>query len=173
MPTRLVDARGRKVTQLDPVEQQMLHRSDVVDVETLRRIAAEIGPGVPRRQTVFFWACFVLGSAGLVLAIVRAWAIGRSLDTVGRVLWVVNAVCLVVGLVGIWSRGRRGRFARVRDTMLRHDRCPHCGYDLHGLHPDPEDGATVCPECGCAWRVPARASEDHEENTTGDGALRS
>jgi transcription initiation factor TFIIIB Brf1 subunit/transcription initiation factor TFIIB len=37
--------------------------------------------------------------------------------------------------------------------MLKHLRCPHCGYDLRGLAADPEDGATVCPECGCAWRL--------------------
>jgi transcription initiation factor TFIIIB Brf1 subunit/transcription initiation factor TFIIB len=35
--------------------------------------------------------------------------------------------------------------------MLEHRRCPHCGYDLRMLPTDPDDGSTVCPECGCAW----------------------
>ena len=41
-------------------------------------------------------------------------------------------------------------------TWIEHLRCPYCGYDIRGLPVDPSDGATVCPECGCAWRVPVR-----------------
>ena len=37
--------------------------------------------------------------------------------------------------------------------MLKHLRCPHCGYDIRGLPTAPEDVATECPECGCAWRL--------------------
>jgi hypothetical protein len=37
--------------------------------------------------------------------------------------------------------------------MLKHRRCPHCGYDLSNLPTDPEDGVTGCPECGCAWML--------------------
>jgi hypothetical protein len=37
--------------------------------------------------------------------------------------------------------------------MLKHRRCPHCGYDLRLLPIDSNDGATVCPECGCAWSL--------------------
>jgi hypothetical protein len=33
--------------------------------------------------------------------------------------------------------------------------CAACGYDLHGLTPEP-DGCTVCPECGAAWRLAER-----------------
>ena len=36
-------------------------------------------------------------------------------------------------------------------------RCPHCGYDIRGLPTDPEDGATICPECGCAWQLDGKA----------------
>ena len=32
-------------------------------------------------------------------------------------------------------------------------RCPSCGYDLLNL-PVADDGCSVCPECGAAWRVP-------------------
>ena len=39
------------------------------------------------------------------------------------------------------------------NVMLQHLRCPHCGYDLRLLPTDPKDGASVCPECGCAWRL--------------------
>jgi uncharacterized Zn finger protein (UPF0148 family) len=39
------------------------------------------------------------------------------------------------------------------DSVLEHRHCPHCGYDIHGLPPDEADGTTLCPECGCAWRL--------------------
>jgi hypothetical protein len=72
-------------------------------------------------------------------------------------------MCLV-GL--IWFtiaivRQRRTRRRRVQAVMLKHGRCPHCGYSLTGLPVDPGDGATVCPECAGAWRIddPAIARE--------------
>ncbi len=30
--------------------------------------------------------------------------------------------------------------------------CPNCRYGLQSLRPE-EDGCTICPECGAAWRV--------------------
>ena len=42
--------------------------------------------------------------------------------------------------------------------MLQHRRCPHCGYDLRLLPDDCSDGATVCPECGCAWKLVGEAN---------------
>ncbi|MEW6251597.1 MAG: hypothetical protein AB1716_13195, partial [Planctomycetota bacterium] len=52
----------------------------------------------------------------------------------------------------IWFALKRKRFGAVAAAILKHRRCPHCGYDLRLLPVDPTDGATVCPECGCAWR---------------------
>ncbi|MHC4770006.1 MAG: hypothetical protein ACYTEI_15050, partial [Planctomycetota bacterium] len=48
---------------------------------------------------------------------------------------------------------RRSRRGRVSALMIKHRRCPHCGYSVQGLPVDPADGATVCPECACAWRL--------------------
>ena len=48
---------------------------------------------------------------------------------------------------------RRARGLRVAGIMLEFQRCPQCGYDLRMLPADAQDGATVCPECGCAWHV--------------------
>ena len=42
-----------------------------------------------------------------------------------------------------------GESLRCASTL----RCPHCGYDLRELPGDPDDGATVCPGCGCAWKL--------------------
>ena len=55
-----------------------------------------------------------------------------------------------------WRGARAVRPKRVRAVMLRHRRCPHCGYDLRMLPTDPTDEVTICPECGCAWRLEAK-----------------
>jgi hypothetical protein len=80
------------------------------------------------------------------------WKLVRrtGVDIVERVLWPVNLTVFAIGAVQFWRSGRRARAERVCATMLRHLRCPHCGYDIRGLPTAPEDGATVCPECGCA-----------------------
>lgn len=59
----------------------------------------------------------------------------------------------LAGLLSIWLVSARVRFKRIRNIILKHSRYPHCGHDLRLLPTDPEDGATVCPECGCAWRL--------------------
>jgi len=53
----------------------------------------------------------------------------------------------------VWGGTRASRFGKIVPAMLKHHRCPHCGYDIRGLPADESDGATVCPECGCAWRL--------------------
>jgi hypothetical protein len=37
---------------------------------------------------------------------------------------------------------------------LAEGRCPGCGYELEGVPREADDGCTVCPECGAAWRPP-------------------
>jgi hypothetical protein len=59
-----------------------------------------------------------------------------------------------------WKAARRSRFSRIRRTMLEHFRCPHCGYDIRGLPTASEDGATICPECGCAWSLAPVEADD-------------
>ena len=53
------------------------------------------------------------------------------------------------------------RRKKVRRIMLKHWRCPHCGYDLRNLPADETDNVTVCPECECAWMLddPQRTGE--------------
>jgi hypothetical protein len=64
---------------------------------------------------------------------------------------------VIGGVVAPWIAARQARFKKLRGVMLLHRRCPHCGYNLFGLRPAPEDYATVCPECGCAWVLDAAA----------------
>jgi len=44
----------------------------------------------------------------------------------------------------------------AQEEFLALDRCPTCLHDLMHVASDPADGCTVCPECGGAWRLPAR-----------------
>ncbi|MHC4130085.1 MAG: hypothetical protein ACYSUA_18360 [Planctomycetota bacterium] len=71
------------------------------------------------------------------------------------VLILVLVVSLVLGLgafvVSVMLDSRPG--GRVSAVLIKFRRCPHCGYSLRGLPVDPADGATVCPECACAWRL--------------------
>jgi hypothetical protein len=86
------------------------------------------------------------------------WLRNAPVDAVERFLWPANLVIFGFGAIQFWRAGRRGRAKRIGELMLKHRRCPHCGYDVHGLTADPADGATICPECGCAWMLSAEDS---------------
>jgi len=154
------DARGRKVTQLDPVMMHLLHRHDAIEAEALRAIAEDVGPAYTRASRIATWTLFILGAAGVVALLVRAYLFRGGLDTVGKILTAVNIICLALVVFGLWAGARKLRFGRVRRIMLAHRRCPHCGYDLNGLPGDEKHGATVCPECGCAWKVKEQGPRD-------------
>jgi len=164
------DARGRKVTQLDPVMMHMLRRHDVIEANVLRAIAEEIGPGYRRASRIAGWTFFILGAGGMTTMLVRAYLFRGGLDTVGKILTLVNIICLALFMLGIWTGARKLRFHRIKRAMLKHRRCPHCGYDLKGLPVDESDGATICPECGCAWKLSDEATERRsDEGNDGRG----
>jgi hypothetical protein len=153
-PTHIRDARGSKVTQLDPVELRLLHRHDVIDAETLRSIADQVGSGLEERSRRFVP---VLTGGVIVIAMVIVVQIidGAVHGDLLRLLSARNIALANVWLLVmiLWTRAKQARFGRVRKVMLKHRRCPHCGYDLTGLASDPQDGATLCPECGSAWKL--------------------
>lgn len=142
------DARGKAVTQIDLVAAQVVGRAGVIERETLERIVSEPGVRVSRieRGALYVSAALALGVAVSTVARLSGaeWAIGvtKPLPTVGY---------LLIWPFIIWGGLRKKRFGNMAKAMLRHRRCPHCGYDIRGLPVDERDGATVCPECGCAW----------------------
>jgi len=156
------DARGRRVALLDPFSLHVLHRHDVIPPECLGAIAKQIGPGMPRWQYRGYLTCVILFFGCLTFLIVRKFVIGvgLSFDALERVLWPLNIALFLFSGVMTWRGARRARSKRVIAVMLQFRRCPHCGYDLRGLREDPADGATVCPECGCAWRLAAGKTTD-------------
>jgi len=152
---RIKDVRGRTVTQLDPVAMRMLRQHDVIPAETLRNLAEEIGVGWPRLVRLTFFVMLV--SLIVLLIAVGAYLLKEVVLGGARFGMFAKRLALLipplVGLLMIWFVSARVRFKTIRDIILRRRRCPHCGYDLRLLPTDQEDGATVCPECGCAWRL--------------------
>jgi len=150
------DARGRKVTQLDPVAMHLLRRHDVIEAETLRAIANEKGV----RVTAWERAALIVAVLALV-AVCGLFVTELILGGLTDAAYAKHAsvVFYVLMLWMTWCIIRRLRFGHVKAAMLRHGRCPHCGYDLKNLAVDERDGATVCPECGCGWKLSDEATE--------------
>ena len=160
---RIRDARGRSVRTLDPLRLHLLGRGDVIDAEALERIAEEIEPGARGRRRltrivllVFLPAVVLLTFGGIALDI---WIEGEAawddlVSTLTNPAMIGPAVaCLFSGVYLPLFASQQARSRRTIAAMLKHRVCPHCGYGLAGLSVDPSDGATVCPECACAWRL--------------------
>ena len=162
----IVDARGHRVSQLDPVVMHLLRRPGIIPFEVLREIAQLVGLGITRATRGAFWASIVgLACLGIAFAICMTRFVGGSIGATrffGSMTPYVGVLC---GLFTCWISVRNARHQKIGKVMLQHRRCPHCGYDLRMLPTDPKDGATVCPECGCAWRL----DDSHAVGEHGNG----
>ena len=147
---RFKDARGQPVALLDPYTLNLLRRHDVIPAEPLRRIVEEFGSKTLRSARLILIGLLLI----LLLVVAREflqWIRGRPVG-----VFNVEMIGVYVGMllwINLWFQVKRARLKRACTIMLKHHRCPHCGFDIRGLPTDPEDGATVCPECGCAWRL--------------------
>ncbi len=161
----VTDARGWRVSQLDPVIMDLAHRHDEIPAETLGSIAREVGLGMNRTNRVLLWAtitCLV----SVVVACVILW-IRYSNGTISLrrlVLSLVPYGCIWLAPYGFWMGTRNARFQRITKVMLRHQQCPHCGYDLRGLVKDEAGEITTCPECGCGWHLDNGGSDGSGDN---------
>ena len=91
----------------------------------------------------------VIGGIAAIVSIegAPAWQ-----DLVGTLTNPAIIACVLGGAVAPILIARQERLGRLRAIMLRHRRCPHCGYGLRGL-PTDDDGLTTCPECASIWRI--------------------
>ncbi len=147
---RIKDARGRRVTAMDPTTMHLLHQHDIIEAQPLKAIAEEDGLKITRTER-----------AGLIIGIITLLTI-TSLFTYSIIVeglsdapYAKTSALLYFSFVPwlIWFIMRRRRFDKVAPAMLKHSRCPHCGYDLSNLPVDSTDNTTICPECGCAWEL--------------------
>ncbi len=150
---RIKDARGRNVTQLDPITMRLLRQHDVIPAEPLAEVAADLGSGLTKLTRFFFVLGIVFAAPGVIAFVVHLIRILRA----GGMVWPLPKWLLLANVwvvpFALWITACQLRSRRIRLVMIKHLRCPHCGYDLRMLPTDPEDGVTVCPECGCAWRL--------------------
>lgn len=148
------DARGRSVTMLDPYVLHLTRRHSAIPAEPLSKIAREVRSGMehlPRwvvRVCAIGWGLAVLVYIVYCVDLLRH---DRVSDLFGTPGIMMSSLCILPAL--FWYSAKHIRSVRIRKAMLTSLRCPHCGYDIHGLPVDPDDGATVCPECGCAWEL--------------------
>ena len=167
------DARGRSVAQFDPVKAFLLNQSTVIPTETLQVIVNGVLPGARRQRliqvlSVAFGFLFVVGGTVIYFRYFSTW---KGLDLVNTTIYAVQLAVLISGPVIAFRMARSEYAGRVVAAMLKQLRCPHCGYDLRRLPIDPTDGATVCPECGCAWLLgSAQAVVDAGERHLGQDA---
>ena len=162
----VVEARGRRVSQLDPVMMHLLHRPGIIPSDVLREIAQEVGLGITRATRVAFWASVVgIACLGIAVAICATRLAGGSISTARFFRNLIPYSAVLCGSFGSWISLRSARHQKIGKVMLQQRRCPHCGYDLRMLPTDAADGATVCPECGCAWLL----DDDGDAGVHGDG----
>jgi hypothetical protein len=152
---RVPDARGRRAAMLDPYALYLFRRHDIIPAEPLATLAREIGTGLsPKLRRLVIVLGVVAGLSAVIFAIFCVdMLIHRQLTRIFEKAPLFTLQLWFWPLI-IWLNAKRVRYKRIQAVMLKHLRCPHCGYDLRGLPTAPEDGATICPECGYAWRLP-------------------
>lgn len=161
-PGFVTDAAGRRVRVLDPGVDWLLNSDDRFDRPTLERVAQEVGiEARAGRRLIIGGVCVVLGLtlvAGIAIAVdIMIEGPGALRDLVGSLFLTGPGVAVMLG-VGVITPivvARRRRLACARQALLRCGHCPHCGYRIDGLPPDPEMGWIRCPECACAWEQEA------------------
>ncbi len=112
----------------------------------------ELEPKKKWKQTQYHWssAIHMAGSLPLTIAVM---IIGQNQGW--HFITIAFACALVIAPFAwvsriIWYRAMSDLIA-TRLIELQH--CPACIADLALLKPA-EDGCTICPECGAAWRLP-------------------
>lgn len=139
---------------LDPYALHLLRRHDVIPAEPLAQIAREIGSGLePKARRLLIALGVIVALAGVVFIIFCVdMLVHRQYAPLLEKGPVLTFQVWFWPLL-FWLNAKRGRYKRIQAVMLKHRRCPHCGYDVRGLPTNSADGSTMCPECGCAWQL--------------------
>jgi hypothetical protein len=151
---RVLDHRGRSCELLDPYPLWLARRFDRIPAEALEPVVREMGFGLARGHLVLFWvglACLAIVAVSIVDRTIELW-LGGGVTLLGMTKILTPLLGVLPGPLLLWLAARKWRLDRTRTAMLRHLRCPHFAYDLRGL-PRESDGATICPECGLAWKL--------------------
>lgn len=148
---RARDDRARRVVLLDPTRVRA--SSALADPAAASRLAwarSELKAGTFGLRLLLCWmlpACVVLAVLSDTEAPAAVW--WTVLPVLAVLLWLLNR--------SLARRGSPRRTRRVASLLADHGLCPTCAYRLTDLRPE-QDGCTVCPECGGAWRRSAVAT---------------
>ncbi|HVZ93429.1 MAG TPA: hypothetical protein VG797_02860 [Phycisphaerales bacterium] len=104
---------------------------------------------IPRPISIRF-AAILMGAMGVWHLIVIA---SSGLTAVGGWLRLIGGSAMLLMPIYILCGGHMGRVEpkRIVRAFLDIPRCPSCAHSLADLAASPDDGCTVCPECGSAW----------------------
>ncbi|MHC4141369.1 MAG: hypothetical protein ACYSUF_05615 [Planctomycetota bacterium] len=158
------DVRGRRVSQLDPVALQLLRRQEPIDADTLEAITSEKGV----RITTLERGALILGILSMLALLGFAAALlvqGTSWGGIARRLGPTTY--LFVWPFIVWGTLKRRRWGKIPAAMLKHSRCPHCGYDLRGLPLTPATARRSAPSAAAPG-----GSDRCSPGPTGAGPLR-
>lgn len=148
------DARGQRVTQIDPVKLHLLNLPSIIPAATLRAMSDDLMPDARRQRLGQIISAGVTCLSIVVGTVIyfRYFSTWKGFDAVGVSIYLLQALFILAAPVIAYIVHRAKYAGKIAAVMLEHGHCPHCGYNLRDL-PVAEDGATVCPECGCAWEL--------------------
>lgn len=135
---RTFDDRGNEVVYRDPMD----HGTQLSDSER-KRMGAK--PGKIRGW--IFGLSIMISFASWAFRM-RQWSFAKISIHLGIVVvFTLIATWMVLPLIRrmLWSWRWQAKYKAI-------GRCPACQYSLVAIDPE-QDGATVCPECGGAWRM--------------------
>lgn len=154
----IIDDRNRKVELLNPFSIYFSGRDDVIERPVLKSIINSSADSGSRKLQLLLLFSIVFFIAMAYFAFWPEYQATRNLShSLGQaVRSPVIYFALGYGVLVIpWQlqAERRIRRRHITKALLEQRRCAHCGYNLEGLETDADDGATVCPECACAWKL--------------------
>ncbi len=149
----LADARRNMVALLDPCALHSVGRYDLIEASPLGEIVGQINGEWERRRWIAYTLIGLPAIAFIVVVVLLLQNSGGSIGPFEKTWMVVLFAACVLNVGMLWLGIRSTRLKRACAIMLDHRCCPHCGGDIRGLPTAPEDGATICPECGRAWKL--------------------
>ncbi len=162
---REIRASMRRLVRLDSRRPYIDHRGRPASLAVYRRsrvLASDYGYACHRAARAIFEEHsrrrerlvfgLLLSGFGMVVGMVQ---IGRllALPLAWDYLILLVVVAFPFAILLVHTSDALVAPGTIERETLERGLCPACWELLSGIEPDP-DGATPCPECGAAWRVP-------------------
>ncbi|HRQ72705.1 MAG TPA: hypothetical protein PLU35_06730 [Phycisphaerales bacterium] len=162
---RAMRSKLRPVMRFGPWRPRLDHRSRPTSPVVNRRphhLASDYGVACHDAAGAIFSSVSGRGLKYGTLLVFAGFGLFFLMQFIGQLTavtprWVYALIPLMAACLFVGFLLRTGDIFITGETIEREtparDLCPGCWELLWGVEPDP-DGATPCPECGAAWRVP-------------------